>query len=253
MTRGTYRWSCRAGTPLLLPYLARRQPESTEPSTVMVRVKICGITNADDAHLAVACGADAVGVLVGQRHPSPDFVSTDDAKAIFAGLPPFVTSTFVTHEDDPARVADLISIVCPSVLQVHSELQPSDCAALKRQFDRIRIIKSYHVTGPESLDYGYRYIGTVDAFLLDSKNLTTGQVGGTGLIHDWNLSAAIVQRYRLPVVLAGGLTPGNVEAAIARVRPFGVDVNSGVKAAINRRKDANKMREFIRRAKSVDT
>ena len=71
------------------------------------------------------------------------------------------------------------------------------------------------------------------------------------MLHDWNLSATIVQRYRLPVVLAGGLTPSNVEAAIARVRPFGVDVNSGVKAATNRRKDVSKMREFIRRAKSV--
>ena len=217
----------------------------------MVRVKICGVTNAEDAHFAVACGADAVGVLVGQRHPSPDFVSTDDAHAILAALPPFVVGTLVTHEDDPARVADLISVVRPSVVQIHSEVLPSDCAALKRQFERIRIIKSYHVTGPEALDYGYAYVDVVDAFHLDSKNLATGQVGGTGLLHDWNLSATIVQRYRLPVVLAGGLTPGNVEAAIARVRPFGVDVNSGVKAATNRRKDVSKMREFIRRAKSV--
>jgi hypothetical protein len=114
--------------------------------------------------------------------------------------------TLVTHEDDPARVADLISVVRPSVVQIHSEVPPSDCAALKRQFERIRIIKSYHVTGPEALDYGYAYVDVVDAFHLDSKNLATGQVGGTGLLHDWNLSATIVQRYRLPVVLAGGLT-----------------------------------------------
>ena len=217
----------------------------------MVRVKICGITNADDARLAAACGADAVGVLVGQRHPSPDFVSTDEAMAILAALPPFVAATLVTHEDDPATLADLISIVRPAAVQIHSELQPGDCADLKRRFDAIRIIKSYHVTGPESLDYGDRYLGVVDAFLLDSKNPATGQVGGTGLIHDWTMSAGIVQRYRLPVVLAGGLTPDNVEAAIARVRPFGVDVNSGVRAAIDRRKDVNKVRAFIRRAKSA--
>src|SRR5262245_50116743 len=218
----------------------------------MVRVKICGITNADDAHLAVACGADAIGVLVGRRHPSADFVSTDDAQAILAALPPFVAATLVTHEDDPARVADLISAVRPRVVQIHSEMRPSDCAALKKQFNGIRIIKSFHVTGPESFDCGSGYVDVVDAFHLDSKNPATGQVGGTGLIHDWNLSATIVQRYRLPVVLAGGLTPANVEAAIARVRPFGVDVNSGVKTAMDGRKDVNKMREFIRRAKSVD-
>jgi phosphoribosylanthranilate isomerase len=217
----------------------------------VVRVKICGVTNAADARLAVVCGADAIGVLVGQRHPSPDFVSPDDAQAILASLPPFVAATLVTHEDDPSRVAELISLVRPSVVQIHSETGPSDCAALRRQFEAIRIIKSYHVTGPESLDYGDQYVDVVDAFVLDSRNVATGQVGGTGLVHDWNLSATIVQRYRLPVVLAGGLTPENVEAAIAQVRPFGVDVNSGVKLTTDRRKDVDKMREFIWRAKSV--
>src|SRR5262245_28552864 len=119
----------------------------------MVRVKICGVTNSDDAQLAVACGADAVGVLVGRRHPSADFLSTDDARAILAALPPFITGALVTHEVDPATVADLISLVHPGVVQIHSEMRPSDCAALKKQFERIRIIKSCHVTGPESLDY----------------------------------------------------------------------------------------------------
>jgi phosphoribosylanthranilate isomerase len=218
---------------------------------VTVRVKICGITNADDARLAVACGADAVGVLVGQRHPSADFVSIDDAQAILAALPPFVAATLVTHADDPVTVSDLISIIRPSVVQLHSEMRPSACAALKRRFGLVRIVKSYPVTGPESLDYGDRYTDVVDAFLLDSRNPVTGQVGGTGLVHDWNLSAAIAQRYRLPVVLAGGLTPANVVAAIARVRPYGVDVNSGVKDEIGRRKDGDKMREFIRLARSV--
>ena len=178
-------------------------------------------------------------------------MSADDAQAILATLPPFVVATLVTHEDDPARVAELISIVRPSVVQIHSAVGPSGCAAIKKQFNTIRIVKSYHVTGPESLDFGCRYLDVVDAFLLDSRNPETGQVGGTGLIHDWALSAQVVQRYRLPVVLAGGLTPDNVAAAIDRVRPFGVDVNSGVKAAIDRRKDIIKMREFIRRAKSV--
>lgn len=218
----------------------------------MITVKICGITNAEDARMAVACGADAIGVLVGQRHPSPDFVSSDDAQAILASLPSSVAGTLVTHEEEPARVAELISIVRPGAVQIHSEMRPSDCAALKQQFGTIRIIKSYHVTGPESLDYGASYDDVVDAFLLDSRNAATGQVGGTGLVHDWSLSATIVQRYRLPVVLAGGLTPENVATAIAQVRPFGVDVNSGVKAAVSRRKDVDKMREFVRRAKSVE-
>jgi phosphoribosylanthranilate isomerase len=107
------------------------------------------------------------------------------------------------------------------------------------------------VLGPESLDYGHRFAGVVDALLLDSRNAGTGQMGGTGLVHDWRVSAKIVQRSRLPVVLAGGLTPENVAAAVMQVRPFGVDVNSGVKAAAQRRKDVERMREFVRRAKAV--
>ena len=217
----------------------------------MVRVKICGVTSADDARLAAACGADAVGVLVGQRHPSADFISTDEAAAIVAALPPFVAATLVTHEHDPAAVADLIAVVRPHVVQIHSEMAPPDCAELRKRFGGIRIVKSYHVTGPEALDYGSRYADAVDAFVLDSMNPATGQVGGTGLTHDWNLSAAIARRHRLPIMLAGGLTPVNVAAAIALVRPFGVDVNSGVKGAMVGRKDPDKVREFIRRAKFV--
>jgi phosphoribosylanthranilate isomerase len=217
----------------------------------VVRVKICGVTSADDARLAAVCGADAVGVLVGQRHPSTDFVSSNEAAAILAALPPFVTAALVTHEYDPAAVADAIAVVRPNVVQIHSEMPPTDCAELRNRFGGIRIIKSYHVTGPEAVDYGRRYVDAVDGFVLDSLNPATGQVGGTGLTHDWNFSAAIVRRYRLPVMLAGGLTPANVAAAVAVVRPFGVDVNSGVKGAIGGRKDPGKMREFIVRAKSV--
>jgi phosphoribosylanthranilate isomerase len=217
----------------------------------VVRVKICGVTSADDARLAAVCGADAVGVLVGQRLPSTDFVASNEAAAIVAALPPFVAATLVTHEYDPAAVADAIAVVRPHAVQIHSEMSPTDCAELRKRFGGIRIIKSYHVTGPEAVEYGRRYADAVDGFVLDSLNPATGQVGGTGLTHDWNLSAAIVRRYRLPFMLAGGLTPGNVAAAVALVRPFGVDVNSGVKGAAGGRKDPDKMREFILRAKSV--
>jgi phosphoribosylanthranilate isomerase len=137
------------------------------------------------------------------------------------------------------------------VVQIHSEMPPADCAELRSRFGAVRIVKSYHVTGPEAADYGSRYADAVDGFVLDSLNPATGQVGGTGLTHDWHLSAAIVRRYRLPVMIAGGLTSANVAAAIALVRPFGVDVNSGVKAAVGGRKDPDEMREFLRRAKSV--
>ena len=219
----------------------------------MVRVKICGVTSVADARLAAECGADAVGVLVGQRHPSPDFVSAEEGREILAALPPHVTGTLVSHEDDVERLATLITLVRPRALQIHSELGPAHCAALRNRFDAITLIKSLPVSGPSSVHSGDGYAEVVDGFHLDSRNASTGQVGGTGITHDWSLSAEFVARHELPVMLAGGLTPENVEDAIARVKPAAVDVNSGVKGMTTRRKDAERMRDFIHRARGVAT
>jgi phosphoribosylanthranilate isomerase len=217
----------------------------------MVRVKICGVRNAADARLAVASGADAIGLLVGQAHPSPDFLLPDQARHIVETIPPFVSATMVTHYDDPVRVADLIGQVWPAAVQIHSEMGPSDLAALKREFPHLVWLKSYHVVDAEAVAYGEAYRGVVDAFVLDTLDAGHGLVGGTGVTHDWSVSATIVRRYDgVPAILAGGLTPENVAQAIAVVRPFGVDVNSGVKGS-GGGKDAVKVREFILRAKSA--
>ena len=225
-------------------------PRSDATSRV-VRVKICGVTSVADARLAAECGADAVGVLVGQRHPSPDFVSAEEGRDILAALPSHVIGTLVSHENDVERLSRLIAAVRPKAVQIHSELGPPECAELRNRFDTITLIKSFPVTGPASVHSGNGYADAVDGFHLDSRNASTGQVGGTGITHDWSLSAEFVARHELPVMLAGGLTPGNVAAAIARVKPEAVDVNSGVKGETMRSKDAQRMRDFIRRVREV--
>jgi phosphoribosylanthranilate isomerase len=216
----------------------------------MVRVKICGIRSAADAQLAVSSGADAIGLLVGQAHPSPDFLPQDEARRIVETLPPFVTAAMVTHYEDPRRVAELITSVGPSAVQIHSEMRPSNLALLRREFPRLVWIKSYHVVDERSVAYGEAYQDLVDAFVLDTVDAGRGLVGGTGATHDWDVSAAIVRRYQVPAILAGGLTPENVAEAVAAVRPFGVDVNSGVKGT-NGFKDPQKVRDFVARAKSA--
>lgn len=199
--------------------------------------------------IAAAAGADAIGLLVGQRHPSGDFIPVEQAAQIAAACPPFVTPVLVTHVEDVGGIHALASGAGVSTIQVHSDLSPAGVRAL-RELGRYRLLKAYHVTGPESLGYGEAYRGIVDGFVLDSLNAATGQVGGTGLTHDWALSRAIVERYPdVPVILAGGLKPENVAAAVAQVRPYGVDVNSGTKGAEGWKSKA-RCEAFVREARA---
>jgi phosphoribosylanthranilate isomerase len=204
----------------------------------MVTVKICGVRRVVDALVAIKAGADEIGLLVGQRHASTDFVTEETAAEIVSVCVSMgrVTPVLVTHL---------------------SEMPPEGLAWLKKQNAGIpgsgdyRLRKSWHVQGPESLGYGEAYRGVADAFLLDTANAATGQVGGTGKVHDWSLSAEIVRRFAgTPVIVAGGLTPENVSAAARQIRPAGVDVNSGTKGA-DGFKDAVRVRAFVRAAKET--
>ena len=227
---------------------------------MMVTVKICGVRRVTDALLAIAAGADEIGLLVGQRHTSGDFISVEMAAEIVAACAGRVTPVLVTHVEDPVVVHELAQRAGVTAIQVHSEMLPEAMGQLRELGERggiggYRLRKSWHVTGPESLSYGDAYRGVADAFLLDSVNVATGQVGGTGRAHDWNLSREIVERcmhggLSVPVILAGGLNPDNVAEAVRQVRPAGVDVNSGTKGP-DGFKDAARVWAFVRAAKGV--
>ena len=217
----------------------------------MVTVKICGVRRVVDALAAIGAGADEIGLLVGQRHASGDFVSPETAAEIAAVCASMGKGTpvRVTHVTDPAEVHALARRIGSTAIQVHSEMPPEGLAWLKVQDASYRLRKSWHVLGLESLDYGDAYRGVADAFLLDSANVATGQVGGTGKTHDWSLSAEIVRRFAgTPVIVAGGLNPENVSAAVRQIRPAGVDVNSGTKG-VDGFKDAARVRAFVQAAK----
>ena len=219
----------------------------------MVTVKICGVRRVVDALAAIGAGADEIGLLVGQRHASGDFISPETAAEIVRACVSMggVTPVLVTHVADPAEVHALARQIGVSAIQVHSEMPPEGLTWLKAQSASYRLRKSWHVLGPESLGYGDAYRGVADAFLLDSANVATGQVGGTGKTHDWSLSAEIVRRCAgVPVIVAGGLNPDNVADAVRQIRPAGVDVNSGTKSA-DGFKDAARMRAFVAAAKGA--
>ncbi|HWA86197.1 MAG TPA: phosphoribosylanthranilate isomerase [Opitutus sp.] len=216
----------------------------------MITVKICGVRRVEDALAAVEAGADEIGLLVGQRHPSGDFIEVEKAAAIVTACAARIRPVLVTHVSDPDEVHALAQATGVREIQVHSEMSPAGLTRL-RALGGYRLRKSWHVTGPESLSYGDAYRGGADSFLLDSMNAATGQVGGTGRAHDWNLSREIVARCAgTPVILAGGLTPENVAAAVRQVRPAGVDVNSGTKGA-DGFKDPARVRAFVRAAKAA--
>lgn len=209
-------------------------------------VKICGIQSAEEAAAAVAAGATALGFLCGLTHRAEDAVSPAQARAIAAMVPPAVRTVLVTHLEDPAAIAALAREIGVRAVQVHGPVRPAGLAALRALLPEVPLVKSVHVTGPEALEEARRYAALADAVLLDSR--TADRLGGTGQVHDWDVSAAIVHALApFPVHLAGGLRPENVAEAVRRVRPSGVDVNSGVEDAAGR-KDAAGMRDFIRGA-----
>ncbi|MFM7674003.1 MAG: phosphoribosylanthranilate isomerase [Synechococcus sp.] len=215
----------------------------------MTRVKICGIRRRHDALRAAQAGADAVGVLVGRRHPSPDFIPPDHAAEILDSLPPFVHGVLVSHLEEPDALADLIARTGAAVVQVHGPMPPEGLRELRRGRPGLRILRAVHLLGPESLEAAAALAPWVDGLVADSANPRTGQVGGTGLVHDWRLSARLRERVAVPLILAGGLHAGNVGEAIARVSPWAVDVNSGVKGA-DGYKDPARLREFLEAVRS---
>ena len=215
----------------------------------MIKVKICGIKNLKDALNAVDAGADAIGLLIGQRHTSNDFIDIKEGREIVSSLPPFISSVLVTHIKSPEEVISMAKDLGCNHIQIHSEMTPEGCEKVKKELKYIKTIKAYHVVDESSLFYGDPYLDKVDAFLLDTANAATGQVGGTGMTHDWDISLKIMDKYKkIPFFIAGGLNPENVGKAVEKLNPYAVDANSGTKGS-DGFKDEEKLKQFIKMAK----
>lgn len=180
----------------------------------MVRVKVCGITNIEDALLVSKLGADAAGFIFA---PSPRQIEEGRAADICRALPPFLVRVGVFVDEDPQRVSRVASLCRLDVLQFHGEESPSYC----RQFDR-RVVKGFRIR--DSVDEKQLRSYQVDGILLDAW--VADVVGGTGTSFDWELAAGV--KDVAPLILSGGLNPSNVEAAVRMVRPYALDVCSGV-------------------------
>jgi len=187
-----------------------------------IRIKVCGITRAEDAAAAVALGVDALGFIFAEQ--SPRFITPDQARGIIADLPPFVTPVGVFVDARRHDVEEIIRFCHLAAVQLHGEESPKYCERVRRHAAPCRVIKAFRVhplLQPEQL---LPYAPEVAGFLFDTWR--QGQAGGTGEVFDWSR----VSSWHLPrpIILAGGLKPDNVAACLRHLRPFALDVNSGV-------------------------
>ena len=205
-------------------------------------IKVCGIRSVEEAAGAVDAGATAIGVLVGVAESVPDRVTPDIGKKIAASVPGGVTTVMVTHLTDPEEVADIAGYMKVRAVQVHGDMDVRGLRTLRSFLPGVLIIKTIHVTGDESAFRAREFAAAADMLLLDTA--AGGKIGGTGVTHDWSVSAEIVESSRVPVILAGGLNPENVAAAIEQVKPDGVDANSGLEHG-DGSKDFEKIKAFV--------
>lgn len=203
----------------------------------MIRIKICGITNMEDAFAAVDYGADALGFVF---YPgSPRYVSPETAHQITGSLPPFVTTIGVFVNEDWQKIREVMPYAGADILQLHGDETPDMCGAWHR------VIRAFRVKDLTDLKDLEAY-NKVSAFLLDTYS--PEQFGGTGQIFNWDI-AVEAKRFG-KIILSGGLNPDNIEKAVKRVMPYAVDVSSGIEEKKGK-KDLKKMRLFIERARAA--
>ncbi len=199
-----------------------------------IKIKICGITNLEDAEAAVAAGADALGFVFYAQ--SPRYIEPAVAKRIIAQLPPFVLSigVFVNHDQETIR--NLVDECGLAFAQLHGDETPTFCESLGRP-----VLRALRLHDRGSLLALAEYKGRVGVrgFVVDAYS--SDAYGGTGQTVDWSLAREVAQA--APILLAGGLTPGNVQDAIQHVHPYGVDISSGVEERPGK-KDHEKVRAF---------
>ncbi len=204
-----------------------------------MKVKICGITNQQDAYEAVTLGVDTLGFIFAK---SPRQIEPEKARSIISSLPPFVTTMGVFVNEDTTRVRELIDFCGLNLIQFHGDEPPEMCSEFMPNS-----VKAFQIKDEASLERIKPYNGTVRAFLFDTYSKE--KRGGTGKTFDWE-QAVKGKKLGMPVILSGGLSPSNIVEALSTVRPYAVDVNSGVEMSPGK-KDHGLMKQLMERIQSL--
>jgi phosphoribosylanthranilate isomerase len=212
--------------------------------TYRPRVKICCIGSLEEARLAFEYGAAAVG-LVSAMPSGPGVISEELIAEIAASVPPPIATFLLTCKEEAAAIIAQQRRCRVNTIQLCDRVAPDVYDELREALPGISLVQVVHVRDRRSFDEAMSASKKVDALLLDSGNqsLEVKELGGTGRTHDWAISRSIVEAAQVPVFLAGGLNSKNVAEAVERVRPFGVDVCSGVRT--DGKLDEEKLRDFI--------
>jgi phosphoribosylanthranilate isomerase len=211
-----------------------------------IRIKICCIQSEAEARRAIAAGADALG-LVGTMPSGPGPIDDALIARITAHVPPPIATFLLTSETDPEAISAHARRCRTNTLQLVDRVADEAYPRLRASLPGIKLVQVIHVAGEESVPEALAAAAHADALLLDSgqPHAATKILGGTGRVHDWALSCRIVEAAPCPVFLAGGLRADNVGAAITTVRPFGVDVCTGVRRPDDYSLDPDKLEPFI--------
>ena len=214
------------------------------------KIKICCISSNEEAKLAIRYGADALG-LVGKMPSGPGPIEDELINSIAKIIHPPIASFLLTSEQSAQGIIEHVKRVHTNTVQIVDEITEGSYADIRLALPHLKIVQVIHVTGEESIGQALQVHQHVDAILLDSGNpkAAVKTLGGTGNTHNWAISHELVKQVRVPVFLAGGLHAGNVQEAIERVKPFGVDVCSGVRS--DGKLDLQKLSAFINAVKAV--
>jgi len=218
--------------------------------TMTVRIKICCIASIDEAGLAIDAGASALG-LVSTMPSGPGVIPWERIAEIAAAVPPPIATFLLTCSQDAEEIVEQQRRCGTSVIQICDRLERGTYADIRRALPGIRLVQVIHVAGESSVAEARAAAADVDAILLDSGNpsLAVKELGGTGRVHDWTLSARIRASAGVPLFLAGGLRAENVADAVRAVQPFALDVCSGVRT--DGALDERKLRAFVSAAAPV--
>jgi len=208
-------------------------------------IKVCGIQTLEEATGAVKAGANTLGFLLGVPEYVEDKITPEIAKQIVASVPEGVRTVMVTHLLKVNEIVDIAEYTGVNAIQVHNDLDTEGMKQLQQNLHNIELIKAIHVLDHSAVDQAKMYEPCSDMILLDTK--VKDRIGGTGKTHDWNISKEIVNKLNIPVILAGGLNPQNIKEAIMKVKPSGIDANSGLEHE-DGLKDFEKIRLFAREA-----